>query len=280
MFSPKPTGADADAAQPPAPDKTAFRSGLIGRFSGTLPGTPLSSRDFESLQHAGIDRTVAEHALRRRVDSFTGAQMVGRQQKGDYAGIIIPYIWPGEQHIREYRLRRDHPEIESGKAKNKYLSRLGRANMLYFVPGTRAEWLCDPTLPIVLTEGEKKCIALCELSWAAMPDGAGGPAWLTIGVPGVWNWHGKVGNTGAQDGSRLREEGPNSRSLSSGVDERGHNNIRFERSLEPECSDCTLLFGEGGARRRSTSAICRHSSGQWRQWRRRLNWPLGQRARH
>jgi len=55
---------------------------------------------------------LSESAFLRRVDSWTGAQLVGRKG-GDYAGIAIPYFAPGDRHVREYRLRRDHPDLEA-----------------------------------------------------------------------------------------------------------------------------------------------------------------------
>jgi hypothetical protein len=49
-----------------------------------------------------VDRPLAESAFLRRLDSWTGAQLVGRKG-GDYAGIAIPYFGPGDRHVREYR---------------------------------------------------------------------------------------------------------------------------------------------------------------------------------
>ena len=60
-----------------------------------------------------MNRELAEAALLRRVDSFTAAQLVGRRG-GDYSGIAIPYFSPGSPYVREYRLRRDHPDFEAG----------------------------------------------------------------------------------------------------------------------------------------------------------------------
>ena len=75
----------------------------------------------------------------RRVDSLTGGEIVGRKS-GNYAGILIPYFHPGSDRVREYRLRRDQPDLEYDSAGNlktrqKYLSPPGRSNMLYVVPG-------------------------------------------------------------------------------------------------------------------------------------------------
>jgi hypothetical protein len=58
------------------------------------------------------------------------------------------------------RLRRDQPDLEYDaagnlKPKQKYLSPPGRSNMLYLVPGTDERLLQDPTLPVLITEGER-----------------------------------------------------------------------------------------------------------------------------
>lgn len=53
---------------------------------------------------------------------------------------MFPYQWPGESKPREYRLRRDHPDLEkqpdglSPKENAKYLSPPGRGNKLYLPP--------------------------------------------------------------------------------------------------------------------------------------------------
>ncbi|MDT7818115.1 MAG: hypothetical protein QOJ42_8031 [Acidobacteriaceae bacterium] len=85
---------------------------VISATEPTLPGSPLRPSDLEQLARAGINADLAERALLRRVDSETGGLIVGRNGSGDYAGIAIPYIWPGTNRVREYRLRRDTPEME------------------------------------------------------------------------------------------------------------------------------------------------------------------------
>src|SRR5215831_6267520 len=91
-----------------------------------LPGGPLLAVDIKQLAQSGISAEVTEQARLRRVSSEEGAALVGRNGAGDFAGIAIPFIWPGEDVVREYRLRRDHPEMESTanglKERNKYLS--------------------------------------------------------------------------------------------------------------------------------------------------------------
>jgi len=124
-----------------------------------LHGTPITSEDQRKiLTPRWIDPATAERALLRRVDSPTGGELVGRNGAGNYEGIAIPYFLPGESHHREFRLRRDHPDMEyrDGKMKEsrKYISPPGRTNMIYFIPGASPELLKDVELPVIVTEGE------------------------------------------------------------------------------------------------------------------------------
>ena len=127
----------------------------------------LTAQDLAALEKCFIKPELVEQAKLFRVDSLQGAELVGRNGSGDYSGIAFPYFWPGETSPREYRLRRDYPDLEQQadgaiKAKRKYLSPPGRGNLLYFVAGTSASWLVDTSLPVVITEGEKKTIALAS----------------------------------------------------------------------------------------------------------------------
>jgi hypothetical protein len=160
------------------------------------------------LESRWIDRGLAARAQLRRVDSLTGAEVIGRKC-GDYAGIVIPYFHPESGQVREYRLRCDHPDLEYDfagnlKVRQKYLSAPGRSNMLYLPPGVSHWLLREPALPIVLTEGEFKTLAL----WRAANHGAPSrPRFLPVGVSGVYNWRGTIGKTVGPDGSRLDVKG-------------------------------------------------------------------------
>src|SRR3982751_5151614 len=148
---------------------------------------PLTEADFERLR--GIDREILKQANLCRVDSLTGAGIVGRNGHGDYSGILIPYYWPGGDGVREYRLRRDHPEIEikngEQKPKDKYLSPSGTRNMLYFPPGIDPAWLEDPKMSIVLTEGAQKALAAHSVAWHGLGEAADRPRWLSLALAGV-----------------------------------------------------------------------------------------------
>jgi predicted P-loop ATPase len=171
---------------------------------------PLTEADFDRL--TGIDREIVISAKLSRVNSLDGSQIVGRNGRGDYSGILIPYYWPGEDHVREYRLRRDHPEMEADengrlKPKDKYLSPSGRGNLLYFPPGINPAWLKDPKVPIAITEGEKKTLALHALALHELSDTAEHLRWVSIGLAGVWNWKGTIGKTNDAQGTRVDVKG-------------------------------------------------------------------------
>jgi len=113
-----------------------------------------------------------------------GREIVGRRG-GNYAGIIIPYFLPGSDRVREYRLRRDQPDLEYDSAGNlkprqKYLSPPGRSNMLYLVPGVGPSLLNDPELSIIVTEGQFKTLALWRLANHASSNR---PRFLPLGSP-------------------------------------------------------------------------------------------------
>src|SRR5437899_331240 len=160
-------------------------------------GGPLEPRDYEALAARWISAAIADSSLLRRVDSIGGQELVGRNGGGRYDGLAIPYVWPGEDHVREYRLRRDHPDLEpsgSGfKEVGRYLSPPGRGNKLYFVPGTCPNLLEDAEVPVVITEGEFKTQALLRLAWHVAGDSAEFPSFLAVGLSGVWGWKGTIG---------------------------------------------------------------------------------------
>jgi putative DNA primase/helicase len=171
-----------------------------------LCGQALTRADYDALATRWIDRDTATQHFIRRADSATGSAVVGRNGRGggDYSGLLIPYLLPGTGQIRDYRLRRDHPDVERGKPRAKYVSPPGRGNMLYFPVGTDPAWLMDSSLPVVITEGEFKTMALMR---AALHD-RDRPRWLSVGLGGVWNWRGRIGRTNDADGNRVDLRGP------------------------------------------------------------------------
>jgi hypothetical protein len=173
---------------------------------------PLTGADLRLLSASFISTDLACSAGIFRVDSPDGAELVGRKDKADYSGLVFTYHLPGNPSIREYRLRRDNPDLEQGsdgqiKQKRKYLSPPGRSNLLYFVPMSDVGWLSDTGLPLCITEGEKKTLALWALGWHCLPESAATPRFFPVGLSGVWNWRGKVGKTTNDLGQRQDVKG-------------------------------------------------------------------------
>ena len=152
----------------------------------------LTDADDRCLAKSWIPPELAAAAGIFRVDTFQGAELVGKKPgSGNFAGLVFPYRSPLDDSVSLSRLRRDQPDLswENGRLreKNKYLSPPGRQNKIYYPPGTSAAWLTDANVPVFLTEGEKKTLALrryCDLK---------GKPRLVMGLAGVWSWRTKVG---------------------------------------------------------------------------------------
>lgn len=171
-------------------------------MSRTIP--TLSMTEGAALeQESWINPATAEIFALYRVSSMEGAELVGRTDREDYAGIAFPVYWPGHPTPRERFLRRDHPSIENGKPKQKYLAPPGRGNMLLFGPGESAEAVEDTARPIVLVEGLKKLCAAYRLSrWETTV-----PRFLPCAISGVWNWRGTTGKATDATGARVDVKG-------------------------------------------------------------------------
>jgi len=170
-------------------------------------GTDLTDDDYRALADRWITREIADASGLRRVDSYTGREMFGRKG-GDCAGIIIPYVPPGETRIDEYRLRVDNPELESRRdgtvrETRKYLQPPGRRNRIYFPPGLQAAALEDTSLPLIIAEGEFKALAL----WRLANEGTTSPRFIPVAVSGVYNWRGTIAKTAGANGERRDVKG-------------------------------------------------------------------------
>lgn len=130
---------------------------------------PLTQNDLDNLARSFITADIASQAGFFRVNDLEGSELIGAKRNAgtDYSGVVMPYFLPEQTSPREYRLRRDNPDLErkpDGTIKDvkKYLSPPGRTGMFYFPPNCQKDWLKDVSMPVVFTEGEKKdwhCIA-------------------------------------------------------------------------------------------------------------------------
>jgi hypothetical protein len=176
--------------------------------------TQLTHKDFEVLARSFITPELAEQAAIFRVDDLEGSEIVGGKRSADidYSGIVFSYFFPEITSRRECRLRRDNPGLDASvdgttKEKGKYLSPPGRGNMLYFPPDCLNEFLADVSLPVVITEGEKKTLALHRASWHGLTESGDKPRFQTIGLSGVWNFRGTIGKTTSAGGGRQDVKG-------------------------------------------------------------------------
>jgi putative DNA primase/helicase len=146
----------------------------------------------ELLAQAHIKRVTDQQA--RAEYGITGTA------SNDMSGIVFPYFNMTGQRVT-CRVRRDNPEIEAGKEKNKYISAYGDRKHLYFPPGATAK-LQDPNIPVALVEAEKSSLALT--AWAERT----GMNLLAVAMGGCWEWRGRIGKAQNSHGERVDEYGP------------------------------------------------------------------------
>jgi hypothetical protein len=160
--------------------------------------------DLEMFARFGVPPEVLEELGICRVTDREARFVFGIRGGGDMSGIAYPYFNPSTMangRQRWYvRIRRDHPDIEDGKIRKKYVSPFGDRKHLYFPP--RPDLFPDATVPIVLVESEKAVLAM--LAWSERVD----RKILPLGLGGVWGWRGQLGITTTATGERAPQTGP------------------------------------------------------------------------
>jgi putative DNA primase/helicase len=159
----------------------------------------LRPADFEQHARFGIPPELLT-TVARRVTDKEAREHLGVRHTGDLAGVLYARLDPETGVTRGYRLRRDHPEIEDGKPRDKYLSSIDRP-ALFFAPGV-GPLLTDTTVTVATVEAEKSSLALTAAATRA------GRRLLTIGTGGVWSWRGRIGKTVDANGARVDVKGP------------------------------------------------------------------------
>jgi Domain of unknown function (DUF3854) len=169
-------------------------------------GSELIPKDYVALEARWINRELADSAQLRRVDSLSGREIIGRKS-GNMAGLLIPYAHPISKQITEYCVRRDEPDLENhnGKQKEtgKYLIPPGARNRAYFPPAVTVELLTAGDIPLIITEGQFKTLAL----WRLATEGRDAARFLPMGLSGVWNWRGVTGKAVGPTGGRRDVKG-------------------------------------------------------------------------
>lgn len=178
-------------------------------FYANRPEMPLTADDLHNLARRWISAEDAAAAGLYRVDGPTGGHLMSMERK-QIPGICIPYRDPETGSVVLQRIRVDDAARPAelgldGKRKEapKYQGAYGSRNHAYFPTGITAAHMADTSLPVVITEGEFKALALLRLA----NHESAAPRFLPVGLSGVWNWRGVNGKKTASDGTRVDDKG-------------------------------------------------------------------------
>ena len=161
----------------------------------------LTPTDVATHAALGITTALLERAQVRRVSDREARELLTSKHSGDLAGILYPYLGPLSGREAAYRLRRDHPEMEGDKPKDKYLCSWGDNRHLYFPPGCAGK-LSDVADDVIIVEAEKSALAVTCAAERV------GRKVLAVATGGIWGWRGIVGKTVDVHGARVDEKGP------------------------------------------------------------------------
>jgi putative DNA primase/helicase len=139
---------------------------LVQNGSGNQPVHV--SAHLEELRRSGLnDNTIRAAGIYSETDRNKIATILNRRRvDADMVpGIVFPFLRAnGESNYS--RIKPDHPRQLKGKSV-KYESPRDQPNELYIPPGTFAAF-DDPTVPILITEGEKKALAASQAGFACV----------------------------------------------------------------------------------------------------------------
>jgi putative DNA primase/helicase len=161
----------------------------------------LTVEDLARHQALGIPPSLLEQAGVERVTDAQARALLTSRHPGDLAGVAYPYSDPATGRPLTCRVRRDHPEMEDGKPRDKYLAAFGDSKHLFFPPGA-GELLADTSVPVCLVEAEKSVLAITAAACRT------GRQVLVIGTGGCWGWRGRIGKSTDATGTRVDEKGP------------------------------------------------------------------------
>ncbi len=129
------------------------------------------------LEESGIAQEVVEKRGYRSVEKKVELKRLGFSDvQRNIPGMLIP-VWGVTGEIATYQYRPDEPRIKDGKSV-KYETPPGTGMVLDVHPRVR-KMLCDPKVPLLITEGIKKGDALISRGLCA------------VALLGVWNFRGR-----------------------------------------------------------------------------------------
>ena len=142
-------------------------------------GGYLVEYDRKVLADRGIPLTVATAAgLRTETDpKVISARLGWRWRRPDGPVMLIPFFDPEGEAMQFGQVRPQRPKDNKTTGKPaKYLSPKNSTTQPYFPPNVRADVLADGSIPLVITEGPLKGLALAAAGYHA------------IALVGVWNF--------------------------------------------------------------------------------------------
>lgn len=163
----------------------------------------MTAADLDAHDRLGIARDVLAGALVRRVsDAEARDAPIGLTGRGNYAGIVYPYIDPATGYAVGHRVRRDHPEMTAdGRPDRKYLTPYGDHRHLY-LSAVGSAGLSHVRAPVVIVESEKAALMLASVAART------GCALAPVAMGGCWGWRGRIGRTEDATGARVDVRGP------------------------------------------------------------------------
>lgn len=172
-------------------------------MSSRASAEQLNRSDLAMFARLGVDAELLMRAGVCRVSDAEARELYGilGSATKNMAGIVFPYHSVVNGQRVTARIRRDHPEIEGGKEKNKYISAYGDRKHLYYPPDAAGK-LKKPETPVVLVEAEKSALALTAWAERTRTD------ILPVALGGCWGWRGRIGKVENARGERVDEEGP------------------------------------------------------------------------
>lgn len=140
----------------------------------------------------------------RRVSHDEARDLCGIRYKSEHLeGVAFPYLDPNDDRIVTWRVRRDHPEIDSdGTPIAKYVSPPDRKH-LYFPPGAFPQ-LADTSAPVIVVESEKAVLAIAAARLRTNQK----PWPLPIAIGGCWGFRAVIGKATGENGARVDQKGP------------------------------------------------------------------------
>ena len=149
---------------------------------GGLETVKITSEDWGQVQNSGLSLdTLSANGVHSEVNVQNMAELLNRSQTDTCCrgGLVFPYRDLEGKDDGFNRVRPHYPRTNKNGKLVKYEHPAGVGNRAYF-PAATLSALNDPSTPIIITEGEKKALALSQINSGAV-----------VGLGGVYNWKNK-----------------------------------------------------------------------------------------